>query len=154
MNATISTPSSAAVASTALRAASPELCLFHNGLATLDLFLAELDPADRRLFDAALDLRSFAAGADAAACIEQLFRVRELLDGRHHLAFYRVRCWARRAFRIEVRAHRGAPALVRDFPLDGGRLDEVVNSALAAVASDGELPAAAYVRFVFAGARA
>ena len=152
MNATIS--SSTSVTLPAPRAASPELCLFHNGLATLDLFLAELDPVDRALFDAALDLRSLAAGADAAACIEQLFRVRALLEGRHYLAFYRVRCWARRAFRIEVRTRRGATALVRDFPLDGGRLDEVVNSSLAAIAHDGELPASAYVRFVFAGATA
>lgn len=136
----------------ALRAASPELCLFHDGLATLDLFLAELEPGDRTLFDAALDLRSLAAGTDAAACIAQLFRVRTLLDGRHYLAFYRVRCWARRTFRIEVRIHRGATAQVRDFPLDGGRLDEVVNSSLAAVADNGELPVAAYVRFVFAAA--
>ncbi len=152
MNATIA--SSSSVTAPAQRAASPELCLFHDGLATLDLFLAELDPQDCQLFDAALDLRSLAAGHDAAACIEQLFRVRALLDSRHYLAFYRVRCWARRAFRIEVRAHRGATALVRDFPLDGGRLDEVVNSSLAAVAHDGELPASAYVRFVFAAARA
>ena len=151
MNATL--PSSS-VTAPALGSASPELCLFHNGLATLDLFLAELDPCDRVLFDAALDLRSLAAGPNAAACIDQLFRVRTLLDGRHYLAFYRVRCWARRSFRIEVRAHRGATALVRDFPLDGGRLDEVVNSSLAAVANDGELPATAYVRFVFAGTAA
>jgi hypothetical protein len=148
----IAAPALPAIASAARPAASPELCLFHNGLATLDLFLAELDPADGQLFDAALDLRSLAAGRDASACVEQLFRVRALLDGRHYLAFYRVRCWARRAFRIEVRLHRGATALVRDFPLDGGRLDEVVNSALAAVAQDGELPPAAHVRFVFAGA--
>lgn len=147
MNVTIATSSS--VTARALRAASPELCLFHDGLTTLDLFLAELDPADRTLFDASLDLRSLAAGRDAAACIEQLFRVRTLLNGRHYLAFYRVRCWARRTFRIEVRAQRGATATVRDFPLDGGRLDEVVNSALAAVAQNGELPAGAHVRFVF-----
>ncbi|MEJ1972893.1 MAG: hypothetical protein WDM96_10670 [Lacunisphaera sp.] len=145
---------SSSVARESLRPASPELCLFHNGLATLDLFLAELDPRDHALFDAALDLRSFAAGTDAAACIEQLFRVRALLDGRHYLSFYRVRCWARRTFRIEVRAHRGAALHVCDFPLDGGRLDEVVNSSLATVSIDGELPAFACVRFVFAGARA
>jgi len=149
-----SAPVFSPVASAVLHAAPPELCLFHNGLATLDLFLAELDPADGRLFDAALDLRSLAAGRDATACIEHLFRVRALLDGRHYLAFYRVRCWARRAFRIEVRAHRDAASVTRDFPLDGGRLDEVVNSSLAAVARNGELPATAYVRFVFAGARA
>ncbi len=146
-------PASTTITVAALRAASPELCLFHNGLSTLDLFLAELDPSDRALFDAALDLRSLAAGRDAATCVAQLFRVRALLDGRHHLAFYRVRCWARRAFRIEVRAHRGAAVTVCDFPLDGARLDEVVNSSLAAVAENGDLPASAYVRFVFAGAQ-
>lgn len=145
---------SASIAAQTLRAASPELCLFHDGLATLDVLLAELDPRERDLFDAVLDLRSFASGRDAAACVEQLFRVRSLLGGRHYLAFYRVRCWARRTFRIEVRAQRGAPALVQELPLDGGRLDEVVNSALAAVAQDGELPAAAHVRFVFAPAHA
>jgi len=144
----------ATISSSSPSVATPELCLFHDGLATLDLFLADLDPCDRALFDAALDLRSLAAGPDAAACIAQLFRVRTLLDGRHYLAFYRVRCWARRTFRIEVRAHRGAAAFVRDFPLDGGRLDEVVNSSLAALAADGELPASAYVRFVFAGTAA
>jgi hypothetical protein len=146
-------PASTSIAVAARPAASPGLCLFHDGLATLDLFLAELDPSDRMLFDAALDLRSLASSRDAAACVEQLFRVRALLDGRHYLAFYRVRCWARRAFRIEVRAHRGATITVRDFPLDGGRLDEVVNTALAAIAIDGELPAGAHVRFVRAGAQ-
>lgn len=132
------------------RAAAPvSLCPFHDGLATLDLLLAELDPRDQPLFDAVLDLRSLAAGPDASACVAQLFRVRTLLDGRHYLAFYRVRSWARRTFRIEVRAHRAAPLSVRDFPLDGARLDEVVNSALAPLAGDGELPAGAHVRFVF-----
>ena len=83
MNATLAT--SCPVTAQALGSASPELCLFHDGLATLDLFLADLDPADRELFDAALDLRSLAAGRDAAACIEQLFRVRALLNGRQSM---------------------------------------------------------------------
>lgn len=144
-------PTSAAVPVAGLRENSPARCLFHDGLATLDVFLAELDPGDHPLFDAALDLRSLAASRDAAACVEQLFRVRALLGGRHYLAFYRVRCWARRAFRIEVRTHRGATITVRDFPLDGGRLDEVVNSSLAVIATDGELPTGAHVSFVFAG---
>ena len=125
-------------------------CPFHDGAATIDLLLAELDPCERELFDAALDLRCLAASRDATTCIAQLFRVRALLDGRHYLAFYRVRCWARRAFRIEVRSMRGAPAHIRELPLDSARLDEVVNSSLAALACDGELPASAYVRFVFA----
>ncbi len=140
--------SSAPAVATAARAAG--VCVFHDGVATLDLLLAELDPADHALFDAALDLRSLAAGNDAAACVAQLFRVRTLLDGRHHLAFYRVRCWARRTFRIEVRAYRGAPVHSQSFPLDGARLDEVVNSSLACLARDGELPALARVNFVFA----
>lgn len=139
------------VSRAAARASAPaNLCPFHDGPATLDLLLAELDPQDRDLFDAVLDLRSLAASADAAACVAQLFHVRALLAGRHYLAFYRVRCWARRAFRIEIRPNRAAPALVHAFPLDGGRLDEVVNSALAPLATDGTLPAGAHVRFVFA----
>ena len=125
------------------------VCVFHDGVATLDLLLAELDPVDHALFDAALDLRSLAIGDDASACVAQLFKVRALLDGRHYLAFYRVRCWARRAFRIEARAHRGAPGIARNFPLDGARLDEVVNSSLACLACNGELPALAQVKFVF-----
>ena len=125
------------------------ICPFHDGVATLDSLLAELDPRELKLFDAVLDLRSLAATSDAAACVAQLFRVRALLEGRHYLAFYRVRCWARRTFRVEVRPMRGAPAVICDLPLDGARLDEVINSSLAALAQDGELPASAYVRFVF-----
>lgn len=142
------THTSSAPATTAAKTSG--VCVFHDGVATLDLLLAELDTADRALFDAVLDLRSLAAANDAAACVAQLFRVRALLQGRHHLAFYRVRCWARRTFRIEVRAHRGAPVLSQSFPLDGARLDEVVNSSLACLARDGELPALARVNFVFA----
>lgn len=129
-------------------------CPFHDGVATLDLLLAELDFSDRTLFDAVLDLRSLAAGQDATACVAQLFRVRALLDGRHYLAFYRVRCWARRTFRVEVHTMRGLAVLTHELPLDGGRLDEVVNSSLAAIASDGVIPATAHVRFVFAAAAA
>lgn len=126
------------------------ICPFHDGVATLDLLLAELDPRERDLFDAVLDLRSLATGSDAAACVAHLFRVRRLLDGRHYLAFYRARCWARRAFRIEVHPRRGQPALVRELPLDCARFDEAVNSSLALLARDGEIPAGAHVRFVFA----
>ena len=131
---------------------SPALarCPFHDGPATLDLLLAELDPNDTVLFDAALDLRSLcAAGEDAAACVEQLFRVRALLDERHYLAFYRVRCWARRSLRIQARAGRGAPWVTRELPLDSARLDEVINAALATFATDeGVIPASAHIRFV------
>lgn len=138
---------------TTAREAAP-LCPFHDGAATLDALLAELDPRDTALFDAVLDLRSLAsAAADPAACIAQLFRVRAFLDDRHYLAFYRVRCWAHRTFRIEVRASRAAPWLTRALPRDGARLDEIVNSALAILATDnGEIPVAAHVRFAFAAA--
>lgn len=129
------------------------LCPFHDGPATLDLLLAELDPHDTPLFDAVLDLRSAATSAtDATACAELLFRVRALLDGRHHLAFYRVRCWAQQALRIEVRANRQGNWVVHELPLNSGRLEEVVNSALATLEdSAGEIPFTARVRFVFAG---
>jgi hypothetical protein len=124
-------------------------CPFHDGVATLDAFLAELDPRDTTLFDAALDLRLLAI-ADAGDCVAQLFRVRSLVGDRHYLAFYRVRCWARRALRIDVRAHRNARWESCPFPLDGARLDEVVNGALASLATAGAVPAAGQVRFAFA----
>ena len=80
------------------------LCPFHDGAATLDLLLAELDPRDVELFDAALDLRSlFATDGDVTASRAQLARLGTLLGERHYLAFYRVRCWARRALRVEIR---------------------------------------------------
>ncbi|MGH7958835.1 MAG: hypothetical protein ACREH8_17760 [Opitutaceae bacterium] len=129
---------------------APARCPFHDGAATLDLLLAELDPRDTALFDAALDLRALCVcRADAAACIEQLFRVRALLDERHYLAFYRVRCWAQRSLRIEVRAGRASPWIARELPLDGARLDEIINASLASLAiSDGAIPESAHVRFV------
>ncbi len=72
-------------------------CPFHDGIATLDLLLAEIDPRDLALFDAALDLRSLCrAESDARACAEQLARVGALLGEHHYLAFYRVRRWAQR----------------------------------------------------------
>ena len=127
-------------------------CPFHDGVATLDLLLAELDAGDTALFDAALDLRTLcAAGSDAAACVHQLFRVRALLDERHYLAFYRVRCWARRHLWIEVRASRGSAWLKYELPLNGARLDEVINAAIATLATrNGTVPASAHVRFVLA----
>jgi hypothetical protein len=128
---------------------SAGLCPFHDGIATLDLLLAELDLTDLELFDAVLDLRSLAGGRDASACLAQLFKVRRLLGGRHYLAFYRVRCWARRTFRIEVRSHRGEAVLFRELPLDGARLDEIVNASLACLAHGNDIPAGAHVRFIF-----
>ena len=130
----------------------PARCPFHDGAATIDLLLAEIDPRDTALFDAALDLRSLCmTGEDAEACIEQLFRVRALLAERHYLAFYRVRCWARRALRIEVRPARTAPWITRELPLDGRRLEEVINASLASVATAEEIiPDTAHIRFVFA----
>ena len=127
-------------------------CPFHDGAATLDLLLAEIDPNDTELFDAALDLRSLcAARDDAASCVEQLFRLRALLDNRHYLAFYRVRRWAQRTFCIATRAHRGAAWLARPLPLDCARSDELVNTALATLAdASGGIPATAQVQFVFA----
>jgi hypothetical protein len=133
---------------------SSALCPFHDGAATLDLLLAELDPRETQLFDAVLDLRSLAAAReDAGACVEQLFRVRRLLGGRHYLAFYRVRCWARRVLRTEVRAGRGQPWVAHDLPLDCARADEAINLALAAWATADCLPTWAHVRFAFVASR-
>jgi hypothetical protein len=126
-------------------------CPFHDGPATLDLLLAELDPGDTELFDAALDLRTLAsAREDAAACAAQLFRVRRLLAGRHYLAFYRVRSWAKRALRIECRRHRGETWRSSELAIDCARVDEAVNAALATFAEHEAMPGNTHVRFVFA----
>lgn len=126
-------------------------CPFHDGAATLDLLLAELDPRNTSLFDAALDLRSICtAGRDATACVRQLFHVRALLDERHYLAFYRVRCWARRALRIETRASNSTHWVVDELPLNCARIDEIVNRAFASIAAGDTAPAKAQVRFTFA----
>lgn len=125
-------------------------CPFHDGAATLDLLLAELDPSNTALFDAALDLRSLCtAGRDAAACVRQLFRVRALLDEQHYLAFYRVRCWARRAIRIETRTTDSGAWITDELPLNCARIDEIVNRAFAGLATTGSC-ATAHVRFTFA----
>jgi hypothetical protein len=127
------------------------LCPFHDGAATLDLLLAELNPHDRRLFDAVLDLRtSCTARDDAEACVSQLFRVRHLLGGRHYLSFYRVRCWAARMLRIEVRADRRGGWRSCELPLNSARIGEAVNTALAALLPAGSDPDIAHVRFAFA----
>lgn len=145
-------PAVAAVIPTPDVRTHPATCPFHDGAATLDLLLAELDPRETQLFDAALDLRSLALAADdAAACLAQLFRVRMLLAGRHYLAFYRVRCWARRALRVAVRASRHEAWHGCELPLDVARFDELVNSALARLVDEhGSIPESAHVRFSFA----
>ena len=129
---------------------TPAQCPFHAGAATLDLLLAQLDPHETELFDATLDLRTLAvARYDAAACIAQLFRVRRLLAGRHYLAFYRVRSWAKRSFRIEVRPHRNEAWQGCEFAVDCGNLDEAVNTALATLARNNAVPAGSHARIVF-----
>ena len=134
-----------------VKTGSVAVCPFHDGAATLDLLLAELDPRETELFDAVLDLRSAASAAqDAAVCIEQLLRVRSLLAGRHYLAFYRVRCWARRALRVEVRVSRTSSWIACNLPFDVGNIDELVNTSLATLAADGVIPVGAHVRFAFA----
>lgn len=126
-------------------------CPFLSGPGTIDLLLAELTPAESDLFDAVLDLRSLvAAGTDALACVEQLFRVRALLEGRHHLAFFRVRRWAQQAVQFEVRADRNGAWQLREFPLDCARLDELINGALASLELTPAAAPAAHVRFRFA----
>jgi hypothetical protein len=129
-------------------------CPFHDGATTLDLLLAELNPLERDLFDAVLDLRSLCtARNDALACLEQFFHVRSLLGDRHYLAFYRVRCWAQRTFVVSTRSCRQADWASQRLPLDCARFDELLNTALAALAdASGSIPAAAHVRVDFAAA--
>ena len=135
----------------ALAPGEPAACPFHDGPRTLDLLLAELcrEPVD--LLDLALELRSeMAARADAERCLRLLFELRARLDGRRHLALYRVRRWLRRSIRVELRSGPSAAWQVRPLPAGCARLDELVNSCLASLALDSEdWPFLAQVRFVF-----
>ena len=123
---------------------------FHDGIATIDSLLSELSPNESTLVDAALDLRTLTAeGSNAAACLEQLFRLRTLLGRRHHVAFIRVLAWARRTLRVEVRIQPRAPWIGFEIPPGSARMDEVTNTALARIAYGDFIPAGAQVRFVF-----
>ncbi|MBK8478889.1 MAG: hypothetical protein IPL39_22160 [Opitutaceae bacterium] len=107
-------------------------CPFHDGPQTLDLLLADLRHGAPGLVDLALELRSaMTARADADRCIDLLLTLRARLDGRHHLAFYRVRTWLRRNIVAEVRPDRATPWRTCDLPLDCARYDELMNRCLA-----------------------
>ncbi|HEY0944911.1 MAG TPA: hypothetical protein VGD81_06570 [Opitutaceae bacterium] len=127
-------------------------CPFHDGPETLDGLLAEVPPSESALLDAALDLRhALGRREDAEAALNQLFSLRRLLDGRHYLAFYRLRCWLQRLIVVQARSHRGEAWQTFPLPLNGARLDEVIDSTLARLTAPGcELPGCAHVRFVFA----
>jgi hypothetical protein len=140
-----------------VRTASGEAtCPFRHGPFTVDLLLAEVGARDSDLLNAVLDLRTaMSARGDAWALLEQLFRVRNLLQGRAYLAFYRVRCWVKSQIVAEVRGTRGMPWQQVEIPLNAGNLNEAVNTCLAAL-PDEECPGGqrwnGQVRFRFAQA--
>jgi hypothetical protein len=130
---------------------SVELCPFHDGPETLDGLLAEISPRENELLDAALDLRQLITQReDAEAVLAQLFRLRGLLDGRHYLAFYRLRCWLQRLILVQARAYRGEVWQTFLLPLDGARIDEIIDSTLARLVDGPDVIPGAHVRFVFA----
>ncbi|MFT3828450.1 MAG: hypothetical protein QM691_01965 [Opitutaceae bacterium] len=129
----------------------PVACPFHDGPETLDLLLAELRHGDPALVDLSLELRSaMTAQTDADRCLHLLFALRKALDGRHHLAFFRVRAWMRRRIVARIRPGRASPWHVVALPLDCARYDELVNRTLAVLAADEHgWPATAALEFVF-----
>ncbi len=132
--------------------APPSVCPFHDGPETLDALLGAIDPSESRLLDALLDLRALIrAGEDAEACLSQALRVRQLLDGRHYLAFYRLRHWLRRVIVAEARCNPTEPWQAFPLPLDCGRIDEVVNGCSAQLLGERLACAGIELRFVFLG---
>ena len=141
-------PLASATVSAAGRATPP---IIRDGLIVVDALLKELSPHDVDLLNAVLDLRSVcAAGDDAEECVQQLFRVRDKLAGRHYYAFFRVRSWARRSLRVEIRPYRCGTWRSCDFPLNGGRIEEAINVAIATVLPSYANASFACVRFAFA----
>lgn len=129
----------------------PVACPFHDGPQTVDLLLAELRQEPTALVDLALELRhALTARTDAEHCIRLLFLLRQHLEGRHHLAFYRLRCWVRRLLVAEVRPDRTTPWRSCPLPLDCARYDELRNRCLASLAAgEGRWPSAGYFRLRF-----
>lgn len=116
------------------------------------MLLAELGSDERDALDLALDLRSaLKARQDAEGCVRLALALRHALDGRHHLAFYRVRLWLQRTIVVQVRAWRGAEWCSYALPLNSARIDEIENACRAAWAlgAAGGDPAWAQVRFGF-----
>lgn len=127
------------------------LCPFYDGVETLDLLLGEIGPEEIELLDATLDLRNaLFCERNAQHCLQQLFRVRALLDGRHYLAFYRVRRLISRLILAQTRPDWASPWTTQEVPLNCARLDELVNLCIAPLAAKGEMPATARIRFRFA----
>lgn len=128
-------------------------CPFLDGPLTLDGLLAELGTGDAAAFDVALDLRgAMVAGLDARECVALALRLRRALDGRHYLAFYRVRRWLSRTIELQARPWRGESWRRYALPLDCARLDEVENTAVARLASElgcDQPLSLAQVRFAF-----
>ena len=133
-------------------------CPFRNGSLTIDLLLAEIGTRDSELLDAVLDLRmSLKAQDDAWGLLEQLYRVRRMLNGRAYLAFYKVRCWAKRELLAEVRPSRTCPWQRVELPLNAGNLNEAVNTCLANLPDEACVGGERWnglVRFRFAAASA
>ncbi|EIQ00505.1 hypothetical protein OpiT1DRAFT_05050 [Opitutaceae bacterium TAV1] len=128
-------------------------CPFHDGPETLDGLLAEIGLEDATLMDCALDLRCLIqARQDARACFAQLCRLRAQLDGKHYLAFYRIRRWMKRLLAMESSPGRNVPWVRHELPLDCARPDEAEYQCLARWPADthGCLSTGARVRFVFA----
>lgn len=144
-------------AAAAIAHAAGGRCPFHDGPETLDLLMAEVLAAGQNwergdILDTALDLRhSMQLRRDAGQCVALLCRLRSQLDGRHYLAFYRVRCWMRRSLAVESSAGRNEPWVRHELPLDCARPDEVEHQCLAGhwPAQEDHALNAARVRFVF-----
>lgn len=112
--------------------------------------MAAVDPREGQLLDALLDLRALIrSGEDAEACLAQALRVRQLLDGRHYLAFYRLRHWLRRVIIAEARCNSAEAWQSFPLPLDCGRIDEVVNGCSAQLLGERLACAGIELRFVF-----
>jgi hypothetical protein len=133
--------------------ATPSRCPFHDGPATLDALLAELNASrEPEALDLALDLRSaLTVRRSAEQCVALAIRLRHTLNDRHYLAFYRVRQWLQRVIAVQVREFRGQAWARFPLPLNSARVEEIENACLAAWAqvrprSCLEL---AQVRFVF-----
>jgi hypothetical protein len=104
------------------------------GSGAIDALLAAVNPHDRRLVDAVLDLRlELAEPLDAKAGLRAYFHLKELLEGRHPTALARVETLIRQSIFMRVRPSPAEAWHTGEVALDADSLEDAIEQTLAAV---------------------
>jgi hypothetical protein len=116
----------------------------------VDSLLRSAESVSGAEVDALLDFRSLLHRSEDAEAIVNLFcELRRSLEGRHYLAFYRLRRWLENHIQANVRLCRGRPEQIVPLKLDRYCLEAVRYQCLKTAALNGHLILAPRVSFSF-----